>query len=131
MSWSNLQWHKQRHLIRAYAGGRCRRVSITQVRKREGEHALVESHMPRSEYSTRHRIKTPVAAVIRRIPEEDAGDGAMIKFMSRGGGGVWVAEAPEDAKKSVIRCSAEKKLMWSARSTGSTWPAIQQVRGSA
>ena len=57
----------------------------------------MKNHMARREDTARDGIETAIAAVIRRIAEEDAGNGASIELVARGRGCVWIAQVAEHA----------------------------------
>jgi hypothetical protein len=104
----NLLRKKVQNLI----GVRCRwRWSSGRGARSEGEHILDKVDMARGVDAARRRVIAPVATVIRRVPEEDAGDGAAVELVQRCGLSVGVAEAPEDAESVVVWGSPQQKFM--------------------
>jgi hypothetical protein len=84
--------------------------------------------MTRDEDPTRGEVITPVALVIRGVPEEDTECGPGSELVRSGGGGVRVARTPEDSKVIVPR-GPEKSVVWGGRRAGSGRKAVKEVGG--
>lgn len=95
----------------------------------ERKTTLIETNMTRGDDAARGKVVAAVATVVRRVAEKHALDGAMIKLMARGGGGVRKTATAEHAEKSVIRCDIEEELMWGAWQTGVARFAVHEERG--
>jgi hypothetical protein len=85
--------------------------------------------MARNEDPLGGKIKTPVALVIRRVPEEDTEGGAGVQLVGRCGSGVRVTRTPEDAKVIVPRRGTEKGVVWRRSWTGSGRKTVEEVGG--
>jgi hypothetical protein len=67
--------------------------------------------VPRGDDAPGREVKTAIAAMRARIPEEHTCTGARRELVRCGGGKVWIAQAAENAKVRVRCRCAVKKLM--------------------
>jgi hypothetical protein len=67
--------------------------------------------------------------VIRRVAEEDAGNGPSFELVASSSRDVRVAQAPKDTQLGVVGGDTEQELMQSARRRGAERPAVEVVGG--
>ena len=71
------------------------------TRGRKRESGLIEHNVSRDDDLLSRPIEATVSTMVGRVPKEHAGDGALGKFMLRGGGGVGIAQATKNSKISI------------------------------
>ena len=112
---SRTQSHDQPVEQGAESGERDRHQLRGQVVAREGEVMLDEGDVARVEHAPGGAAVTPVATMVRRVAEEDTCDGAEVQLVTRGCGGVRIAEASEHAQKAVVGSDTEEELVRGVR----------------
>jgi hypothetical protein len=105
--------------------GRSRRCSCGGTPERE--RILVEEYVPGGVHHTRVEVEAPVAAVIPRVPYEDARGGSRNELVWSRRREIWVAEAPKHAQLAVVRRDTEEELERRRRSSGAAWSSVDEV----
>ena len=89
----------------------------------------MKNHMARREDTARDGIEAAIAAMVSRVAEEHARNGAVVELVARRGCKVGKTQAPEHTEQREIRLNAEQEGVRGSGGGRAAGPAIEEVGG--